>query len=432
MKNIVLYFSVLTILLSNNAALASHYAYEMDYQLDCSNYNSSETNLTCYPFFYKNSDGSDNVFADAIAVANICGPYAIAGGSVVLANCGKKVIDSYLKEEVDADLRYLNSNLAEVRIRESLARIIVNFNNGINTHSDYFKLDKVIENLTIHKCRHCIEEFVAIVSENYSLTKSNGEELDKRELKENKKKERVNRAKFRNFAKRFLSVNQPNKCAGHEFADFNAVVTPKKTWYERVKSAFFSSASHPLNWTSLAYATFTAGAAAGLAFTLPSSALAGSWIGDVANIDNAIVFSSAAGAYVFQYWWNRDSTKDKKLQEHTTKYLARIDGMVEIAAEVIGTMNNGIDVAQARGCIKMLFLLGWPKDLTESFENLASKMTTDTTIFDSIRKTYHESAIVLLRDRDISSFDEAIAVQPQHDESKSRAHDENLQGSDGL
>lgn len=429
MRKIFFFSAIVGIFLLNKTAVSSGYAYEMDYQLDCSNYNSTETNLTCYPFFYKNSDGSDNVFADAIAVANICGPYLIAGGSVVLANCGKKVIDSYLKEEVEDNLRYLNSNLAEVKIRESLARIIVNFNNGINTESDYFKLDKVIENLNIHKCKHCIEEFVAIVSENYALAENSDDEA----VIEKQKKEKENKKKFRNFASRFLSVSQTNKCGAHEFAEFNAVATPRKNLYERMKSAFFSSGSHPLNWTSLAYAGFVAGAAGGLAFTLPSSALAGSWIGDVANIDNAIAFTTAAGAYVFQYWWHRDSTKDKKLQEQTFKYLARIDGMVEIAAEVIGTMNNGIDVAQARGCIKMLFLLGWPQDLTQSFEDLASKKTSDTSIFDSIRKTYHESAIVFLRDRDISSFDEAITVQPQLNESKSRAaKDDNVQGNDEL
>lgn len=370
-KSIIKY--IIFTLLIGSCTSYNTYAANIDrnynYQISASCYGNNSTDK-CYPFWYENSDGSSNELANFVAMLNYVSPVLnllfYKGGMFCL-----KKIDKSIIEDINNNLKSLD--LSEEQIKNLLTKIITDFDNGIGKFSgDKSCILGAIENLNRDKCQNCINSFVDIVSH----------------LASNKDKK---------HRKLFLSFTDQltDNCINQDHQKIPVInIDDEKSVSDKAKSACFDKWTHPFHWSSVSYATLLAIIPGVISKTIDINNRAGSYIGDMANISNIIVIPTCYIFTCLQYWKNSDRIKTQKSSKKIDYHLTKIDGIIEIAAQVIGKMDNAFDKDTSKNIIITLILSAWPQDHVDEFITLASNNHTTNeqvkSFVDKIRTSYLE------------------------------------------
>lgn len=340
-------------------------------------------NENCYPFWY------DSYFTNYVAILNVFGP--------VISICALKTFDIFRKK-FDAKI---NKNIKNKLIhfenfgeelRNMLASIIKSFDNGIGENCDHLLARSTIEFLNQNKCRNCIDEFVSIVSKSF--------DNEQHEQKNN------NREKFNNFVKKFENGNHCD-CAqieklenAHSTIQISTGSILEKNCTKPMH-ACLEKWTHPFHVSSLAYAVLSMSASFGFATLVEPPNTAGSYIGDAANVINALTIPTTAIFFILQNRLNLEREEKKLLHPEIARRIEEVSGIIEIAGFIIGTMDNKISPQEAKGFIKALLLAGWPKNLEAEFINLASGKIDKKHLF--IKNLYYQ-----LNQKNLPYFDEDI------------------------
>lgn len=348
--------------------------YNFQYSIQSTCFN-AEPN--CYPAHYENADGSASIFTNYVAYLNILAPVyymtAYPIGNYYIKKWDRK-IDKEIKDQLFAFKDIEN------KLRSTLAKIIKLFDNGIGLEHDEMLARGLIEVLNNRGCQNCIRDLVRIVSQNNS----------------NDDAKEQNRGAFLAFVDQDHSLN----CVGHDFARLES----SPSYVNKNQRVCFRSSTNPCHWSSYLYFIGTSALAGSLALGIDVHNRAGSFIGDMANLVNAFVIPTAYPISVFQQYKNLDRTKAKRLTKEIEKRFDAIRGIIEIAGQVIGTMDNDISVEQARGIIKALMLLNWPDTLVENFIAISSKGSNNQASFLELLKGELLKNKILYRDDDIDAL----------------------------
>lgn len=339
---------------SYNFLVAANIDRNYDYHIHESCYNNNNTDK-CYPFWYENSDGSSNQFANIIAALNYVSPF-INLLSYKLGSIYMKKIDQDINAYVTENLENLESS--ENKIKILLTKIITDFNNGIGTYAgDQSSISGAVASLNRDKCQTCINQFVEIVSNTTT----------------NKKDRREHRENFLQFADKLT-----DNCMVENHKKMSGPCDKERTFSDKAKTACCYKWTHPFHWSSIIYAFSSAAISGVTPFLLDVNNRAGSYIGDMANISNIIVIPTCYAFNCYQYGKNSDRTKEQKLAQEINNHLVRIDGIIEIAAQVIGKMDNAFNEDTSKVIITALVLVAWPEKQVNKFIKLASdNETTD-------------------------------------------------------
>lgn len=350
----------------------------------------SENDASYSKFKYVNADGSPNVFATYVAYLNIASVFY----NVFCWKVGHHFItkwDEQMDQKISDDLGGLQT--AENILRRTLADIIKRFNNGIGSDNDEFITSGMLEYLNIKKCSVCIDKFVDIVS---------------KELECNDE-QNMNRQEFHTFVQNFIA----SKCSGHNLSLIENSAIPSQElscpehcsgWFKRGWHAVKEKWNHPFHWTSLSYALGVAGASAAFAPLISDDNKAGSYVGDMANLINTMVIPTGYAFAVFQHWKNLDREEAKRLVKRIAERFVNIQGILEIGAQVIGKMNNGISIEEARGMYKALMLIHWPEEMVEKFIKVSSQDSSVSIdeFIQALKDIYYHQKISY-RDADINA-----------------------------
>lgn len=349
--------------------------YNFEYAIRSTCINSAEPH--CYPAHYENADGSSNTFTNYVAYLNILAPVyymtAYPIGNYYIKKWDRK-IDREIKEQLSTFKDIEN------KLRSTLAEIIRVFDNGIGKEHDEMLARGLIEVLNNRGCQNCINALVKIVSQN---------DVD-HAAKE------LNRTTFLAFVDQAHSSN----CLGHEFARLES----SSSYVNKNQRLCCKSSTNPCHWSSYLYFFGTSVLAGSMTLGIDVHNRAGSFVGDMANLVNALVIPTAYPISVFQQYKNLDRTKAKRLTKEIEKRFDAISGIIEIAGRVIGTMDNGIGIEQARGIIKALMLLNWPETLVKNFIAIASNSSNNKISFLKELKCNLEKNKVLYCDDDIADL----------------------------
>ncbi len=380
MPNKLLGFVIVFSVIISSAIFAQNFNrnYECDIKASCFNDTSGTSEPGCYPFWYENGDGSANGFANYVAVLNYVSP-VISIGSIKLSHYLINICNQQIDASVTEKLKDISG--AEEKIRKLLAEIIEAFDNGINDHRDYLAATGIIEELNRQKCLHCINTFVEIVSKHFSNKNVDRDNEDGMPLVEELSSGRKeNNKRFYQFG---VALHKGNSCREHCYQEIASPDPTQKNVKDRCASACLDNWTHAFHWSSIVCTGVGLVVPPCMALLVDIKNRAGSYIGDMANISNAIFIPAAYFVSAAQNWLNRNRKEQAQLLEEIERRLANNDGIVEIAARVIGKMDNNITVKQARGYLKGLVLLGWPENFVAQFFKLASGQDNDFATFNN-------------------------------------------------
>lgn len=314
----------------------------------------------CYSFWYRNSDGSNNLFCNAVAGENIFALFYNIG-TFQLGNLGAQQLVDYYQGKCASKLKDLAN--AESYSKSLLATIISQFDNGIGAELDKSVISAAVENLISLGCMACIDDFLAIVCLN---TKATSDRKNNRKL-------------FYDFAQDLQHKVFEKSCQHKELHKWeNPVKTkaPKSIW-RRGWEAFSSNWLHPFHWTNFIYMACAFGFTIGLSWGLPLNARAGAFWGDLSNCINSFVIPSYPIFNVFQKLAHPFFSQEKYINKDISKRVRTFDINLHIFSLVVGKMDNGIKEKPARGFLELLMLLGWPPALVNEFAELASRNGSD-------------------------------------------------------
>lgn len=392
-------------LLSSSVLFSSDYNFNYDVHSSCFNRSSEEK---CYPFWYENADGSTNAFTNFVAALNYVGPIINITG-IKIGNYFINKWENEITGAIEEQLAGIKD--AESKVRILLSDVIQKFDNGIGESSDFALALGLVESLNRYKCDICINEFVSIVSNHFdsSLTLNI---IDSDSDIDSDDERKLNRKSFHDFATKINQRIRTGACEDHEYRQIAHVPYPKKTIKNRIASAFCYKWTHPFHWSSLLYAASALTAPPVFSWFLDVNNRAGSLIGDGANISNVMVIPTLQAFNVFQAWRNFDRTKSQRLLDEIERRLENIDGIIEIASRVIGTMDNNISNNQAKGFLKTLILIGWPDEQVNQFMELASRKRTDfDTLIAAIKEQYRRKGIPYVDPYIEAAFDYAVTKE---------------------
>lgn len=336
-------------------------------------YNSSGNGTAdpaCYPIFYEDGEGNSNVYTNFVAALNYCWPVI----SFFVYKTGHYYVKKWSTETtvgIDDELRVFSD--AEYDLRLTLADIITSFDNSIGEDLDRCISDFLIDKLNRFGCETCIDEFVTIVS---------NEKPDEICKRKDGKKDSKNHEAFLAYAREWGKANDGVHCKrgcqreGHSTLNLAAVVNVDEkstSWQTQIKHAFFDNWNHPLHWSAIVYGTAVMSVPVAVVPLLDIKNRAGSFIGDAANNSNTVVIPTSYPMVLLQTHLNRDYSKKKSLSLGLIARMMENAGIIEIAGRIIGTMNNGISLPEARGYVKALMLVKWPDSLVRDFRTLAAK-----------------------------------------------------------
>ena len=185
-------------------------------------------------------------------------------------------------------------------------------------------------------------------------------------------------------------------------------------WYKRAWHAVIKKWNHPFHWSSLTYAFGIALASTASASMISEKNKAGCYVGDMANLVNAMVIPTGYGFVVFHHWMNLDREEAKRFAQKIEERFLNIQGVLKMAALIVGKMNNGICTSQACGFFKILMLIHWPSNLVEKYIQISSHdSSVSMEDFITELKNIFDKHKILYRDNDIEKAFFMGAIKPE-------------------
>jgi len=308
----------------------------------------------CYPMFYEDINGTSNTFSNFISGINFFCPLITLSG-LKLCNYFTSKWDNNIKEKIELDLKTIAKSESNIRIL--LKNIIHTFNNGIGAGQDDRVISSIVEDLNRKNCSNCADEFVTIVAANCI----------------NPKTEKNNRQKFRQFSQTF-SDNQ--ECLNHQYQQIYHYEPEEKSFSKMTQSACCHKWTHPFHWSSITYTCTSLVLPPCISLLLDGKNRAGSFLGDIANVSNALIIPSIQAFNLFQYWCNLDRIHAQKFSTELERLIANNYVIIEIASRIIGKIDNEIDEQHAKAILIALILADWPNSEVAQFADLASNQKT--------------------------------------------------------
>lgn len=371
--------------LASSVLLGGH-NYDYEIRSTCYHSHTKTYDEDCYPFWYENTEGKSNIFGNFVAVLNYVNP--------VISICGLRLNYSLIKrwnnkinESINDQLKNIKDG--EMHVRDLLSEIIKEFDNGINRGTDQDIASALIERLNLHRCENCIKKFVSIVSKNNEKSRGNEDvNTDNNLLEFYALAENMRRSHF-------------EKC--EDFKEIVRAIPDKPGIIRRAGNACCYNWNYPFHFSSLAYMSTALVIPPCLSFVLDTDNHAGAFIGDMANLSNILVIPTIHAYSIIQNWRNYDRIKAQRLVTEISQRLEGIEGIIEIAGQVIGTMDNNINSSEAKGFLKILIILGWPDAKVQEFMKLAARQSDNISSFISAIKIEYDNHKITYKDCDIQA-----------------------------
>lgn len=408
------------------------------FSADFGGFNSTNHNGNCtvgevvsseYPLFaYQDAEGNILVFPTLVAWLNVAGGPLIETGSY----CALHWLQLYLEKSIEAKLnqRYASLLNAEKRFEKHLIQTILKFPNDLNIENTSHKMavHAALSQLRCFPCEKSLKDFIEIVCKKSPDGTSQKKRIKKlyKCMEENyddpaQSPIEITQAPI-NYDLDDEDIDDESGCMAFckksmkKVGNFLCWCTP--TWI------------NPFHPASLAVMTCGYGMAAiTTAFGLNDQARAGCVVGDYANVLNTFFIPISPLSAIVRQLIDSFLNRDENLNKRITKEFERTEVTLEIAARVIGEMDNGINCSEARGCYKVLILLNWPQDLVTLFENLAAEKNSDKVAFaKELRRRVHDEKISY-RDDDIKNAFSLRDTEQDNSEDDSESEDD-AQASD--